>query len=145
MTALALIGLCGSPAGKAAAMQTPKIGTVICKPGSEIDPYSFWSRVRQQDISKIVEKKYEELKSIEQLAQWLTCSGFEAKIKSSLDNRYSYFVNAHFSRLKRDKSLLPPIWGFDIPIFGGAWGYNIEIYFDKKNNLSDAVLKKLWN
>jgi hypothetical protein len=145
VAALALIWLCGSQPEKALAMQSPKIGEATCPLGNEIDPYSFWPRIRQQDIPKLLSQKYFELKNIEQLAEWITCRGFQAKIYNSLDSRYSYFVNAHFSRLRSTKKINSPLWGFDIPIFGGAWGYNIEIYFDKEDKIENSAIKNLWN
>jgi hypothetical protein len=140
-----LLGPYGSLTGKASAMQSPKIGTVICQPGSEIDPYSFWGKIRHDDVTKSIELKYEELKDIDQLASWLSCRGFLTKVNRSLDVRYSYVLNSSFSRLKNGKYVRPPLWGFDIPMFKGAWGYSIVVYFNKNLSISNASIENLWN
>lgn len=145
VTALAAIALFGAPTGKALAMQSPKIGVVTCQPGSEIDPYSFWPKIRRNDVTKTIEHKYEELNNINDLASWLACRGFLTTIRRPYSNKFDYILDSHFSRLKNGKYFRPPLWGFDIPIFRGAWAHNIEIYFDSKFVIRDIALEHLWN
>jgi hypothetical protein len=144
-TALALTWLCGSQIERALAMQSPKIGTVICQPGSEIDPYSFWPTIRHDDVTSIIELKYKELQNVDDLASWIACRGFITTIRIANENQSEYILDAHFSRLKDGKYARRPLWGFDIPIFRGAWAYNIEIYFDKSLILKSISIKNLWN